>query len=43
VFSDAPSFLVSEDQEESWLAAHKLMVIAIVVAVIAIVFLVFLR
>jgi putative methionine-R-sulfoxide reductase with GAF domain len=43
VVSDAPNFLGGEDEEGSWLATHKLMVIAIVVAVIAIVVVVFLR
>jgi putative methionine-R-sulfoxide reductase with GAF domain len=43
VVSDAPNFLGGGEEEESWLAAHKLMVIAIVVAVIAIVIVVFLR
>jgi putative methionine-R-sulfoxide reductase with GAF domain len=43
VVSDAPHFLGGEEEEESWLATHKLMVIAIVMAVIAIVVVVFLR
>ena len=43
VVSDAPNFLGGQEEEESWLAAHKLMVIAIVLAVIAIVIVVFLR
>ena len=43
VVSDAPNFLRGGEEEESWLAAHKLMVIAIAVAVIAIAVVVFLR